>query len=135
MRGMQSDFDEVPVKMIQRLLRYFLPLNLRSRLICLVLIATLPSLGMAYYTAMEDLKIEKTQVQANTLRITRLAAGDIAQVVEGARQLLIGLAELPEVRQGNSAVCTDLFSHLLRQYPYYVNLGVIDSEGNVICSP
>lgn len=134
MRGMQSDFDEVPVKMIQRLLRYFLPLNLRSRLICLVLIATLPSLGMAYYTAMEDLKIEKTQVQANTLRITRLAAGDIAQVVEGARQLLIGLAELPEVRQGNSAVCTDLFSHLLRQYPYYVNLGVIDSEGNVICS-
>lgn len=134
MRGMRSDCDEVPLKMIQRLLRSFLPLNLRSRLICLVLIATLPSLGMAYYTAMEDLRIEKTQVQANTLRITRLAAGDIAQVVEGARQLLIGLAELPEVRQGSSAVCTDLFSHLLRQYPYYVNLGVIDSDGNVICS-
>lgn len=115
-------------------MHFFSLLSLRSRLICLVLLAALPSLGLALHAAIEDLKNEEIQVQANTLRMTRLAAGDIAQVVEGARQLLIGLAELPEVRQGNSAVCSELFSHLFRQYPYYANLGVIDADGNVTCS-
>jgi PAS domain S-box-containing protein len=116
-------------------IRYlFSRLNLRSRLVCLVLLAALPSLGMALYTAMEENRIERAHMEANTLRVTRLAAGDIAQVVEGARQLLIGLAQLPEVSQGNASVCSDLFSHLLKQYPYYVNLGVINSKGDIVCS-
>ena len=81
-------------------IRYlFSKLNLRSRLVCLVLLAALPSLGMALYTAMEENRVERAHMEANTLRVTRLAAGDIAQVVEGARQLLIGLAQLPEVRE------------------------------------
>ncbi|MGA3116075.1 MAG: cache domain-containing protein [Syntrophobacteraceae bacterium] len=113
---------------------YFSRLSLRGRLICLVLLAALPLLGLTLYAASEDHRMEKLQVEANTLRVTRLAAGDIAQVIEGARQLLIGLAELPEVRQENSAVCSELFSHLLNQYPYYVNLGTIDSDGNIISS-
>lgn len=114
--------------------KYISFLSMRSRLICLVLIASLPSLGMTIFTAWEDLKIERAQVESSTLRITRLAAGDMAQVVEGARQLLIGLSQLPEVRQEDSSVCSDLFSHLLRQYPYYVNLGTVDANGNIICS-
>ena len=109
-------------------------MNLRDRLVCLVLLAALPSLGMALYTAMEENRIERAHMEASTLRVTRLAAGDIAQVVEGARQLLIGLAQLPEVRQGNASVCSDLFSHLLKQYPYYVNLGVINARGDIECS-
>ena len=104
---------------------YFSRLSLRGRLICLVLLAALPLLGLTLYAASEDHRMEKLQVEANTLRVTRLAAGDIAQVIEGARQLLIGLAELPEVRQENSAVCSELFSHLLNQYPYYVNLALL----------
>ena len=115
-------------------MNYFSRLSLRGRLIWLVLIAALPSLGMTLYTAVEDHRLEKAQMEANTLRVTRLAAGDIAQVVEGARQLLIGLAQLPEVRQENSSVCSELFAKLLKQYPNYVNLGTIDAEGNIICS-
>ncbi len=113
---------------------YFSRLRLRGRLICLVLLAALPLLGMTLFTASEDHRMEKLQVEADTLRATRLAAGDIAQVIEGARQLLIGLAEMPEVQRGNSVACSELFTNLLNQYPYYVNLGTIDSDGNIICS-
>jgi PAS domain S-box-containing protein len=115
-------------------MNYISRLSLRGRLIGLVLIAALPSLGMTLFTAIEDHRMEKAQMEANTLRVTRLAAGDIAQVVEGARQLLIGLAQMPEVRQENSSVCSELFTHLLKQYPNYVNLGTIDADGNIICS-
>jgi len=108
--------------------------SLRSRLILLILLAVLPSLGMTLYTGLEEHQIQMAQVQENTLRLTRLAAGDLVQVIEGARQLLIGLAQLPEVGRGDSEVCGTLFSNLLRQYPYYLNLGVIDSAGNLSCS-
>ena len=108
--------------------------SLRSRLIVLVLLAILPALGLTLYTGLEERQIQSAQAKENALRLTRLAAGDLIQVTEGARQLLIGLAELSEVRQANATVCGNLFANLLRQYPYYVNLGVIDPNGSIVCS-
>jgi len=108
--------------------------SLRSRLLFLILLAVLPALGLTLYTGLEERRIQEAQVRENTLRLTRLAAGDLVQVIEGARQLLIGLAQLPEVRQGNSSVCSTLFSDLLKQYPHYANLGVIDFNGRLFCS-
>jgi PAS domain S-box-containing protein len=108
--------------------------SLRSRLIVLILLAILPALGLTLYTGLEERQIQSIQAKENALRLTRLAAGDLVQVTEGARQLLIGLAQLTEVRQTNTMVCGNLFANLLRQYPYYVNLGVIGSDGNILCS-
>ena len=108
--------------------------SLRSRLIVLILLAILPALGLTLYTGLEERQIQSIQAKENALRLTRLAAGDLVQVTEGARQLLIGLAQLTEVRQTNTMVCGNLFANLLRQYPYYVNLGVIGPDGNIICS-
>ena len=68
------------------------------------------------------------------MRLTRLAAGDLAQAIEGASQLLTGLSRLPAVQEMNTKACTELFGKLLEQYPYYVNLGMIDSGGNIVAS-
>ena len=108
--------------------------SLRSRLIVLILLAILPALGLTLYTGLEERQIQSSQAKENTLRLTRLAAGDLIQVTEGARQLLIGLAQLSEVRQANTTVCGNLFGNLLKHYPYYVNLGVIGPDGSIICS-
>lgn len=112
----------------------FLAPNLRSRLVFLVLLAVLPSLGLALYTGLEQHRLQLAQMEGNTLRLTRLAAGDLVQAIEGARQLLTGLSRIPAVQEMNTKACRELFEKLLEQYPYYVNLGMIDSGGNIVAS-
>ena len=72
--------------------------SLRFRLILLVLLAVLPALGLILYTAVEQRRLATTEVQENALRLARFAAADQDNLIEGARQLLIALARLPEIR-------------------------------------
>ena len=108
--------------------------SLRSRLVHLVLLAVLPSLGLTLYMGLEEHRIQSADLEVNTLRLTRLAAGQLGQAIEGARQLLTGLSQLREIREGDYEASRELFVNLLKQYPYYVDLGMIDDEGNIACS-
>lgn len=108
--------------------------SLRSRLVHLVLLAVLPSLGLTLYMGLEEHRIQSADLEVNTLRLTRLAAGHLSQAIEGARQLLTGLSQLREIREGDYEASRELFVNLLKQYPNYVDLGTIDDEGNIACS-
>jgi len=108
--------------------------SLRSRLVHLVLLAVLPSLGLTLYMGLEEHRIQSADLEVNTLRLTRLAAGQLGQAIEGARQLLTGLSQLREVREGNYEGSRELFVNLLKQYPYYVDFGTIDDNGDIACS-
>ena len=118
---------------MSRLLSLLAP-KLRSRLVLLVLLAVLPSLGLTFYMGLEEHQIQSADLEMNTLRLTRLAAGHLSQAIEGVRQLLTGLSQLREVREGNFEESRELFVNLLKQFPYYVNLGMIDDNGVIVCS-
>jgi two-component system sensor histidine kinase UhpB len=83
---------------------------------------------------LEEHRIQSADLEVNTLRLTRLAAGQLGQAIEGARQLLTGLSQLREVREGNYEGSRELFVNLLKQYPYYVDFGTIDDNGDIACS-
>jgi PAS domain S-box-containing protein len=70
------------------------------------------------------------------LQTARLAAANQATLMGGARQLLSGLAQLPDVRTSgaNGQACSSTLAGLLRQYPQYVNLGVGQKDGTISCS-
>ena len=107
--------------------------SLRSRLLSLVLLAVVPALALTVYTYLEERELEKARVREDALRLARLASDDQAQLVQGARQLLVALAQLPEVRGGDPAACSALFARLLEQFPSYANLGVIGPDGTSSC--
>jgi len=115
-------------------MRRFSLSSLRARLLLLVLLAALPALGLILYTDLEQRRLAATQAQEDALRLARLAAADQAQLIQGAHQLLTALAQLPAVRNGDSATCTTLFTKLLKQYPVYANLGAAQPNGEVFCS-
>src|SRR5712691_91045 len=115
-------------------MRRFSLSSLRVRLLLLVLLAALPSLGLILYTHLEQRRLAATQAQEDALRLARLAAADQAQLIQGAHQLLTALAQLPAVRNGDLATCTTLFTKLLKQYPVYANLGAAQPNGEVFCS-
>ena len=108
--------------------------SLRTRLLLLVLLAVIPALGLTLYTNLEERQLRKALVQEHAMRLSRLVSADYERLIEDARQLLVTLARLPAVRERNRAACNALFADLLTQHSSYANLGVIDADGNVICT-
>ncbi|HEV8441179.1 MAG TPA: diguanylate cyclase [Methylomirabilota bacterium] len=108
--------------------------SLRYRLLLLVLLAVLPALGLIISTALEQRRQAAVGAQDDALRLARLAAGDQERLIEGARSLLIGLAQLSTVQMHNSMGCSALFAEVQRRFPLYINVGAIRPDGQVFCA-
>jgi signal transduction histidine kinase/CheY-like chemotaxis protein/HAMP domain-containing protein len=108
--------------------------SLRFRLILLVLLAVIPALGLILYTGIEERRIAAAQAKEDALRLVRLVSSNQSQLIEGARHFLYTLAQLSQVRNCDPAACCSLFATLLRQYPWYLNIGVAGQDGNIFAS-
>ncbi len=108
--------------------------SLRVRLVLLVLFAVIPALGLILYTASEQRRAAGGEAQANALRLAQSVSSTQDDLFEGARQLLIALAQVPVVRGDNPAECNSLFSVLVKKYASYTNLGVVTPAGDIFCS-
>ena len=108
--------------------------SLRTRLLLFVFLAFFPVLGLTLYTATEQRHQAAIAVQREALRLARLSASSQERLVEGARQLLIALAQVPSVRNHDDAACAVFIADVLRQYPLYENLGVAEPDGDIFCS-
>ena len=100
----------------------------------LVLVGLLPALALTYYTAAEQRRGAAIKVQEDALRVARLASAGQERMIEGARQLLVMMAHLPEVRGDDPAAASAMLAGLLEQYPIYLNFGVIAMDGSVFAS-
>ena len=108
--------------------------NLRSRLLLLALVAFLPMLGLMIYTGFEARRRAATESQAAALAVARFAAVEQHQLIEGARQLLVGLSQLPEVANHDGARCSALFAEIRSRFPAHANLGAAAPNGDIFCS-
>jgi HAMP domain-containing protein len=107
--------------------------GLRTRLLLLVLLVLLPILGLMLYTALSERREAANKAQRTALRLARVVAVNQEQLSDEARQLLITLAQAPQVRS-DDVTCNVYLSDLLRRWPRYANLGVVAPGGTVVCS-
>jgi hypothetical protein len=96
--------------------------SLRSRFAVLVLLAILPALVLTVYTAYQQREHAADNARREALQLVTLIADNQDQLTEGARQLVIGLAQEPAVRRGDSATCSGFLTDLLAQFTFYTNL-------------
>ena len=108
--------------------------SLRIRLLLLVLLAVIPALGLILYTGLEQRRSASVQAQEDALRVLNQSMMQQDFLIAGARQLLVTLAHLPEVRKLDSQGCSPIFAELLKEHPYYANLGAIAPNGDLHCS-
>ncbi len=108
--------------------------SLRIRLLLLVSIAVLPALLLILCAAGEQRQQARAEVLSDTKLVVGLSAVQERELIETTRQLLVALAQVPELRSGDPARCTDFLSDLLARYVRYLNLGLIDARGYVFCS-
>lgn len=106
--------------------------GLRWRLLLLVLLATLPALGLLLYSGQHSAKLATEHAIAESARLVQLASADYGRLVESTRQQLSTLSRLPGIRE--RAACNALFADLKESFPHYANLGAVDPDGRVYCS-
>jgi diguanylate cyclase (GGDEF)-like protein len=108
--------------------------SLRYTLLLIVLLAMLPALALILSTAWEQRRQAEVDTAADALRLARLAASDHERLIEGARSLLVVLAQLSDVQMHNAKACSALFAEVQRRFPPYTNIGAIRPDGRIFCA-
>ncbi|MHB9099525.1 MAG: cache domain-containing protein, partial [Syntrophales bacterium] len=108
--------------------------SLRIRLILLVFVAIIPSLILILLTGREARRMSADNTKQDAMQLAMVASGNQDLLIESTRQLLAGLARLPELRQQDSRTCSALFADLLKQYQQYNNIVAVKPNGDLWCS-
>ena len=108
--------------------------GLRGRLFLLVVLAVLPAFALTWYTGWEGRQGQRASVASDAVTLARIVANDQDRVIEGTRQILSDLANVPEVRAGDPARARTYFALLMKLYPGYSSFLVIDPAGMVLAS-
>jgi PAS domain S-box-containing protein len=100
----------------------------------LLLLAILPAILLTFRSGFEQRLLAAESAQAEALRLARLAATYHIASIEGARQLLIALSQIPELQQGNPEACSFYLRRLASQFENYTSLNVLLPDGTLYCT-
>lgn len=107
---------------------------MRVRLLGIVLLAALPALVFVVYTSLQQRQLVRKNAERQVRGVVQDMVRFHGQLIRQARQLLVLLAEIPEIRQSRNQECSALFSDLVQGHQEISNLGLADPQGKIICS-
>ncbi len=108
--------------------------SFRVRIALIVMLLFLPTFVLVLQTAEEQRALAIEKGRSDALALTNDIAADNEQYIEAARQLLIALAELPQVRNKETEPCNGLLAAMFEHYTNYAGLFVVDTDtGRNIC--
>src|SRR5882724_6387997 len=108
-------------------------IGLTGRLFLLVILAVVPALMIQAWNEYDQRIAREGEIRQHVVEITKQFGEEIGVLREGARQLLLALAQLDPVKSLQPSTCSALFSKLKAQYANYSFLGAADITGRVFC--
>jgi signal transduction histidine kinase len=108
--------------------------SLRVRLLVLVLLAAIPAAYLLLSAYRQARDSARNDVQVYALQIARVAVSGQDRLADNTHQMLLTLAAVPAVRDGQAAACNRLLADLLERNPIYANVGVANRAGDLWCS-
>lgn len=116
------------------MLNAFTHCRIRTKLLLIILIAGLPVIltvcFLLYAKYREDYREAERSIQVTAEAI----ASQHEAHIEGIHTLLITISQFPEVKQKDKEACTRLLQSILKQNSSSHNIGIADTEGNLIAS-
>lgn len=109
--------------------------NLRSRLVMFVVMVALPIGGYAFFHALQEEKKAVEHARSSLQWALSLSAAAQDQKVESVRQVLLALAETPELLALSPSACEDYVARLQERLPEYSSFGLVDPNGKLRCYP
>jgi PAS domain S-box-containing protein len=108
--------------------------GLRFRLLLLVLLACAPLIALTLHTASSERRRAVTAWSERAQKLTRLAGREEADLLGQTRRLLLAVSESSAVQSGNRQTRKKSLDEVFARYPGYANLGVTDTNGEVLAS-
>jgi two-component system, sensor histidine kinase and response regulator len=107
---------------------------LTGRILILVIFAVVPALVIQAWNEY-DLRIAReADIRQQVVQTTKQFGEEIGELREGARQLLLALAQLNTVKTRQPGACSPLFSKLKARFANYGLLGAADTSGRIFCT-
>ena len=91
-------------------------------------------LGLIAYGYTTTVDQDLAQAQESSLTVARMAAADIGRFAEDTLRLLRYLAQRPDVRAVDPGRCDRVAREIAAIQPNYLDFGVTDPDGNMVCS-
>ena len=82
--------------------------SLRFRLGMLVVFATIPAILLILYSGWQNRQQAARDAQDQALTLARIASIQHQHIIDETYRMLLGLSEVPAIRDGNAAACTPL---------------------------
>ena len=108
-------------------------MTLRYRLVIVMMVALVPPLAITAYNTLRWQHFLERDAREEALAAARLVSAELAQIVEGSRQLMIAMGRHPAVPD-NVAECVSYFKSVIAALPAYREAAVINLDGKFICS-
>jgi signal transduction histidine kinase len=108
-------------------------LTLLSRLFVLVAVALLPAIAIQAYNEFDLRRAREVEVQNQALSLAKLAVSDQQQIVQGIRQVLIALSELPLIKARDHKACNAYLAAMQPRFPAFITFIVVDLNGRSFC--
>lgn len=100
----------------------------------MVLLVLVPWLALLFFTQADERKVAIANVGDDAMQLVHIVTSNQAAQVAAAHQLLMAFARLPQLRNHDPVACSALMAEMLKAYPHYLNIGLIESDGNITCS-
>src|SRR5271157_2152526 len=109
-------------------------IGLTGRLFLLVILAVVPALVIQTWNEYDQRIARENDIRQKVIEFTGQFGEEIGVLREGARQLLLVLAQLDPVKFHQPDACSGLFSQLKSRFSNYSLLGAADTSGRVFCA-
>ena len=94
----------------------------------------LPTMDVIIHPAHQQWKNEKAERENTARRLVQYVAASDRQLMEQTRLLLAVLSKSTPVMREDSESCRSLFSDILKNQPFFSNIGAADLNGDVFCN-
>ncbi|MDB5872614.1 MAG: putative histidine kinase, classic [Ramlibacter sp.] len=108
-------------------------LNLRERLVLLMVAAVLPMFALSLWVAVRETRAATEMAQSQLKFAASLLAANQDRAADAAEQLLGAIAAMPDLRLDGRGRCQAYFESLRDRYRMYSNIGLLAVDGQVVC--
>jgi signal transduction histidine kinase len=115
-------------------MRQLANVGIRTRALALVFASFVPALIFIVIAVYAQLALRKQLALQDARKLTDQIAVQYRQMLGHSEQILRSLSLSGELQSEESATCTSYLSRALGVFPAFLNVGVVDLHGKVVCS-
>lgn len=110
-------------------MKQFFALSIRTQLVLITLIIALPAIVIIVHSGIQQRKSAIQDAYKLTQLVVERISSEQTNTAAAAEQLLVTLAQMPEVRQQNRDKVQQLLRKLNELHPHYANILITDLSG------